>query len=260
METYLFGLLIILVVILIGLVYFMSKQFRDNDTKLKINIKDLEALRNKVLELDNILHSQMHQQPHINFNNGMFGEEKVDLDTDFDIVENSELVNESNSDESVDVDEVNLEEEEEEEPDAVHEEVTDEVNFEEDEEEEPDAVPEEVTDEVNLEEDEEEVTDVVPEEVTDEVNLEADEEEVTDAVPEENVSTSEETENETEIEEVTDKVETLLGVSKKIKFKQPSSKAKKFDVGHRIESEHDGQTYEVVLNSRNRPRWKRISQ
>ena len=37
-------------------------------------------------------------------------------------------------------------------------------------------------------------------------------------------------------------------------------KAKEFDVGYRMESEHDGQTYEVVLDSRNRPRWKRISQ
>lgn len=244
METYLIGLLIILVVILIGLVYFMSKQVRENDTKLKINIKDLEALRNKVLELDNILHSQMHQQQPLNFNNGMFEEEKVDLDADFDVVENSDLVNESDSDESVDVDEVNLDE------DDVLQDVETEVVS--DTEEETDGVPEEEV--VEWEE-----TDVATEEVVSE--------EVTDVVPEEelleteeNVSTPEETENGSEIEDVTDKVNALLAKTKKIRFKQPSNKAKEFDVGHRMESEHDGQTYEVVLDSRNRPRWKRMSQ
>jgi len=245
METYLIGLLIILVVILIGLVYFMSKQVRENDTKLKINIKDLEALRNKVLELDNILRSQMHQQQPLNFNNGMFEEEKVDLDADFDIVENNDLVNESDSDESVDVDEVNLEE------DNVLQDVETEV----------------VSDEV-VDTEEEETEEVVNEEdVVDVVADEAVSEEETDVVQGEelletgeNVSTPEETENDSEIEDVTDKVETLLARTKKIRFKQPSSKAKEFDVGHRMESDHDGQTYEVVLDSRNRPRWKRIAQ
>lgn len=257
METYLIGLLIILVVILIGLVYFMSKQVRENDTKLKINIKDLEALRNKVLELDNILHSQIHQQQPLDFNNGMFEEEKVDLDADFDVVENSDLVNESDSDESVDVDEVNLEEDEvlnQEETDAVHEE--EEVEEEETDDVHEEEVVEEETDEVVNEED---VVDVSTEEVVSEEDIDVVQgEELLEA--EENVSTPEETENDSEIEDVTDKVEALLAKTKKIRFKQPSSKAKEFDVGHRIESEHDGQTYEVVLDSRNRPRWKRMSQ
>ena len=39
----------------------MSKQVRENDTKLKINIKDLEALRNKVAEMDGLLNAQFHQ-------------------------------------------------------------------------------------------------------------------------------------------------------------------------------------------------------
>ena len=242
METYLIGLLIILVVILIGLVYFMSKQVRENDTKLKINIKDLEALRNKVLELENILHSQMHQQQPLNFNNGMFEEEKVDLDADFDVVENSDLVNESDSDESVDVDEVNLEEDvevtDQEETDVVQEEEVVDV--------EADAEAEEEADAINAE------ADAGAEEVT------VPEEELLET--EENVSTPEETENDSEIEDVTDKVEALLGKARKIRFKQPSNKAKEFDVGHRMESEHDGQTYEVVLDSRNRPRWKRMAQ
>ena len=251
METYLIGLLIILVVILIGLVYFMSKQVRENDTKLKINIKDLEALRNKVLELDNILHSQIHQQQPLDFNNGMFEEEKVDLDADFDVVENSDLVNESDSDESVDVDEVNLEEDEvlnQEETDVVQEETND-VHEEE-------VVAEEETEEVVNEEDVVNVSteEDVSEEDTDVVQGE----ELLET--EENASAPEETENDSEIEDVTDKVEALLAKTKKIRFKQPSSKAKEFDVGYRMESEHDGQTYEVVLDSRNRPRWKRMSQ
>ena len=240
METYLIGLLIILVVILIGLVYFMSKQVRENDTKLKINIKDLEALRNKVLEIDNILHSQIHQQQPLDFNNGMFEEEKIDLDADFDVVENSDIVNESDSEESIDVDEEDA-------PEVAVEDAEEDAVEDAEENAEEDAIEGDAVEEDAVEEDAVE-GDAVEEDAVEE-----------DAVEEDAVELLE-TENDSEIEDVTDKVEALLGKARKIRFKQPSNKAKEFDVGHRMESEHDGQIYEVVLDSRNRPRWKRMSQ
>ena len=48
------GLLIVLIVIVIGLLYFISKQVRENKTRLQVGLADLEALKNKVNELDTI--------------------------------------------------------------------------------------------------------------------------------------------------------------------------------------------------------------
>ena len=59
---------------------------------------------------------------------------------------------------------------------------------------------------------------------------------------------------------VDDVLDKVLNNPKKKKYKQPSSKAKDYEVGHRMESDNDGQTYEVVTDSRNRPRWKRVSE
>lgn len=190
METYLIGLLVILIVILIGLVYFMSKQVRENDTKLKINIKDLEALRNKVAEMDALLNAQFHQGEQIQFDGEMFERDEPELMQEGGVDEEDVVLD----DPEYDVDEPEIED---------------------------------VT--------EESVEEVVPEETV---------EEVVDEVVQEDV--------------VDDVLEKVLEKPKKKRYKQPSNKAKDYEVGHRMESDNDGETYEVVTDSRNRPRWKRV--
>jgi hypothetical protein len=244
METYLIGLLVILIVILIGLVYFMSKQVRENDTKLKINIKDLEALRNKVAEMDGLLNAQFHQGEEIQFDGEMFERDEPELmqeggvdeedvvldDPEYDVDDEPEI--EDVTEESVVEEEVVQEETVEDVVEEVVDEVVDEVV--------PEDSVEDVVDEEVVPEDS--VEDVVDEEVVPEDSVEDVVEEV---VPDDIV------------DDVLDKV---LNNPKKKKYKQPSSKAKDYEVGHRMESDNDGQTYEVVTDSRNRPRWKRVSE
>lgn len=233
METYLIGLLVILIVILIGLVYFMSKQVRENDTKLKINIKDLEALRNKVAEMDALLNAQFHQGEQIQFDGEMFERDEPELMQEGGVDEEDVVLD----DPEYDVDEPEIED--------VTEESVDE-----------DVVPEETVDEV-VEEvvPEETVDDHVEEEVVPEESAEHHVE--NEVVPEESVEdhVEEEVVSDDVVDDVLDKV---LEKPKKKKYKQPSNKAKDYEVGHRMESDNDGETYEVVTDSRNRPRWKRV--
>jgi len=230
METYLIGLLVILIVILIGLVYFMSKQVRENDTKLKINIKDLEALRNKVAEMDGLLNAQFHQGEEIQFDGEMFERDEPELMQEGGVDEEDVVLDDPEYD--VD-DEPEIEDVTEE--SVVEEEVVQEETVED--------VVEEVVDEV--------VDEVVPEDSVEDV---VDEE----VVPEDSVEdVVEEVVPDDIVDDVLDKV---LNNPKKKKYKQPSSKAKDYEVGHRMESDNDGQTYEVVTDSRNRPRWKRVSE
>ena len=230
METYLIGLLVILIVILIGLVYFMSKQVRENDTKLKINIKDLEALRNKVAEMDGLLNAQFHQGEEIQFDGEMFERDEPELMQEGGVDEEDVVLDDPEYD--VD-DEPEIEDVTEE--SVVEEEVVQEETVE-------DVVEEVVEDVVDEVVPEDSVEDVVDEEVVPEDSVEDVVEEV---VPDDIV------------DDVLDKV---LNNPKKKKYKQPSSKAKDYEVGHRMESDNDGQTYEVVTDSRNRPRWKRVSE
>ena len=229
METYLIGLLVILIVILIGLVYFMSKQVRENDTKLKINIKDLEALRNKVAEMDGLLNAQFHQGEEIQFDGEMFERDEPELMQEGGVDEEDVVLDDPEYD--VD-DEPEIEDVTEE--SVVEEEVVQEETVED--------VVEEVVDEV--------VDEVVPEDSVEDVVEEVVSEETVEDVVEEVVPDD-------IVDDVLDKV---LNNPKKKKYKQPSSKAKDYEVGHRMESDNDGQTYEVVTDSRNRPRWKRISE
>jgi hypothetical protein len=221
METYLIGLLIILIVILIGLVYFMSKQVRENDTKLKINIKDLEALRNKVAEMDALLNTQFHQDQQIQFDGEMFEREEQELtqevadEEDVDLDDPEYDVDEPEIEDITEVSDVN---------EAVPEETVDEEE----------SVPEKTVDE----------EEAVPEETVDEE----------EAVPEETVDVEEAVPEETV--DILEKV--LEKPKKKKKYKQPTNKAKDYEVGHRMESDNDGEIYEVVTDSRNRPRWKRV--
>ena len=257
METYLIGLLVILIVILIGLVYFMSKQVRENDTKLKINIKDLEALRNKVAEMDGLLNAQFHQGEEIQFDGEMFERDEPELmqeggvdeedvvldDPEYDVDDEPEI--EDVTEESVVEEEVVQEETVEDVVEEVVDEVVDEVV--------PEDSVEDVVDEEVVPEDS--VEDVVEEEVVPEDSVEDVVEEV---VSEETVEdVVEEVVPDDIVDDVLDKV---LNNPKKKKYKQPSSKAKDYEVGHRMESDNDGQTYEVVTDSRNRPRWKRVSE
>ena len=268
METYLIGLLIILIVILIGLVYFMSKQVRENDTKLKINIKDLEALRNKVAEMDAHLNAQFHQS--------MGGEEEIQFD--------GSLFNQNGGeeleDEEVDINDPEYEVDEEEvdsnEPDI--EDITEQEAHQtvlEEEEVVEETVDDIVEEEVVLRDENVESGSVVEETVDDTVEEEVvlrDENVesgyvVEETVEEEEEDTVEEGEENVEsdtVEEETapepDILEKVLDKPKKKKYKQPTTKAKDYEVGHRMESDNDGETYEVVTDSRNRPRWKRVSE
>ena len=261
METYLIGLLVILIVILIGLVYFMSKQVRENDTKLKINIKDLEALRNKVAEMDALLNAQFHQGEQIHFDGEMFERDEPELMQEGGVDDEEDVVLD---DPEYDVDEPEIEDVTEEiVDDVVEEEVVDEVVPEENVE---DVVEEEVVEEVVPEEtvedvvEEEVVEEVVPEETVEEEVVP--EETVVDVVEEEVVDevVPEESEGVVSNDVVDDLLEKVLEKPKKKKYKQPSSKAKDYEVGHKMESDNDGETYEVVTDSRNRPRWKRVSE
>jgi hypothetical protein len=265
METYLIGLLIILIVILIGLVYFMSKQVRENDTKLKINIKDLEALRNKVAEMDAHLNAQFHQsmggEEEIQFDGSLFnqngGEELEDEEVDINDPEYEVDEEEVDSNEP-DIEDITEQEAHQtvlEEEEVVEETVDDTVEEEEvvlrDENVESGSVVEEIVDDTVEEEvvlrDENVESGSVVEETVDNTVEEGDENVESDTV-------EEETAHEPDI------LEKVLEKPKKKKYKQPTSKAKDYEVGHRMESDTDGETYEVVIDSKNRPRWKRVSE
>ena len=275
METYLIGLLIILIVILIGLVYFMSKQVRENDTKLKINIKDLEALRNKVAEMDAHLNAQFHQsmgsEEEIQFDGSLFnqngGEELEDEEVDINDPEYEVDEEEVDSNEP-DIEDITEQEAQQtvlEEEEVVEETVDDIVEEEEvvlrDENVESDSVVEETVNDTVEEGDENVESDTVEEE--EEVVL-RDENVESDSVVEETVEEGDENVESDTVEEETapepDILEKVLEKPKKKKYKQPTSKAKDYEVGHRMESDNDGETYEVVTDSRNRPRWKRVSE
>jgi len=221
----------------------MSKQVRENDTKLKINIKDLEALRNKVAEMDALLNAQFHQGEQIQFDGEMFERDEPELMQEGGVDEEDVVLDDPEYDvDEPEIEDVTEESVEEVVPEETVEEVVDEVVSEE--------TVEEVVDEVVPEET---VEEVVPEEVVEDV---IEEEVVEEVVPEETV---EEVVDEVVQEDVVDDVlEKVLEKPKKKRYKQPSNKAKDYEVGHRMESDNDGETYEVVTDSRNRPRWKRV--
>jgi len=243
METYLIGLLIILIGIVIGLLYFISKRVRDNETKVQINTKDIKALQKKLVEIEDNTQQQlpaglnqfmggdippftgeMYEQPQDDNEDDGEWDKNIDLDDDEGVVDVDDVL------ETVGVNDEDVEEQVAQSDEVVEDEIEGDNVDEVVEEEDVDEVAEEKVDEVA----EEEVDEVVEENV-DEVVAE-----------EEQPTTKEE-------EAVVEK----RGKNKK--FKAPSTKAKEFDVGYQMVSEYDDNTYEVVLDSRNRPRWKRLT-
>jgi hypothetical protein len=268
METYLMGLLIVLIVIVIGLLYFISKQVRENKTRLQVGLADLESLKNKVSELDTILQNNrpVDIQDLLNKQNLQFGGEMYEEDVNLnDINEetnldnhihfNNEDVDEDDEDEDVDEDEEDEEDVDEEDEEDVDEEDEEDVDEEDvDEEDVDEAVDEEAVDEAI---DEEAVDEVNEEEVNEEeVNEEVTDEEVNEEVTdEENIDVSK-----LEGDEMLKNVVIDENSEKnKRKHKQPSNKAKEFPVGYQLVSEYDECNYEVTLDKNGRARWKRLA-
>ena len=281
------GLLIVLIVIVIGLLYFISKQVRENKTRLQVGLADLEALKNKVNELDAILQNNrsvniqdLMNKQNLQFSGDMY-EEDINLDDDNEITNDNEEFNFYNKerlentdldvDEDIDVDDdVN--------DDDVDDDVNDDIN--------DDDVDEDVNEDVDeddddVNEDDEDIDEDVDEGDVDEGDVdEGDVDEGDEDVGEDEVEKGNEVQDENGSEGVGGEDEEEVSSDKlegdnilknlvieestekkkiKKKHKQPSKKAKEYPVGYQLVSEHDDCNYEVTLDKKNRARWKRIA-
>ena len=268
------GLLIVLIVIVIGLLYFISKQVRDNKTRLNVGLADLESLKSKVAELDSghqprqLNYEQIINDQNLQFGGNMFaGDEEEDVDlNDVNERHNDDVdVDEEDEDEDVDVDEdedENVDEDED-------EDVDEDENVDEDEDEDVDVDEDE---DENVDEDEKDVDveeegiDVEEEGVDVNEGDNVDGDEVPDSNLEDggNVLETESEDHDVDVGEGEDVKNIELGSSSsastpsKRRHKQPADKAKDYPVGYKVVSEFDDCTYEVVLDARNRARWKRL--